>query len=266
MAEMAEMAEQAKQVAIVTGGSRGIGLGVAKELAKAGLDVVINGRRPAADVADAISELESLGATVLYVAADIGRAADRQDLVDQTVERFGRIDALVNNAGVAPDVRADMLDAGEESFERLIRINTQGPYFLTQAVARQMQKQHAADANWRGSVTFVTSMSATVASINRGDYCLSKAALAMAVKLWATRLAEFNVGVYEVRPGIIKTDMTSGVTEKYEKLFASGLAIENRWGLPEDVGRAVAVLAEGRLSYATGSVIMVDGGLTVPRL
>lgn len=255
-----------RKVAIVTGGSRGIGLGVARELAVNGFDVVINGRRPASAVAEAIGELESLGAQVLYVAADIASAADRQNLVDETVSRFGRIDALVNNAGVAPDVRADILDSDEASFERLIRINTQGPYFLTQAVARQMKQQHEADRDWRGSIVFVTSISVTVASINRGDYCISKAGLAMVVKLWATRLAEYGVGVYEVRPGVIRTDMTSGVTQKYDELFEGGLAVEKRWGLPEDVGRAVAPLAGAELSYATGSVIMVDGGLTIPRL
>lgn len=255
-----------RKIAIVTGGSRGIGLGVARELAKDGFNLVINGRRPTTDVAEIVSELESLGAQVLYVAADIGNAGDRQNLVDEAVARFGRIDALVNNAGVAPEVRADILDAGEESFERLIRINTQGPYFLTQAIARQMKKQHEADPAWRGSVIFVTSISATVASINRGDYCISKAGLAMAVKLWATRLAAYGVGVYEVRPGVIRTDMTAGVAEKYDKLFEGGLAVEKRWGLPEDVGRAVAPLAASKLSYATGSVIMVDGGLTIPRL
>ena len=255
-----------RKVAIVTGGSRGIGLGVAKELAKAGFDLVINGRRPADDVAGPIGELEALGASVLYVAADISSPADRQNLVDQTVARFGRIDALVNNAGVAPDVRADILDAGEESFERLLRINTQGPYFLTQAVARQMKQQREADPAWRGSIVFVTSVSATVVSTNRGDYCISKAGLAMAAQLWAARLGEYGVAVYEVRPGVIKTDMTSGVTEKYDKLIESGLMVDPRWGFPEDVGRAVVPLASGQLSYATGSVIMVDGGMTIPRL
>ncbi len=255
-----------RRVVIVTGGSRGIGLGIARELIRDGCDVVINGRRPPEDVADTVADLKSGGGEVLYVAADVGSAEDRQRLVDETVSRFGRIDGLVNNAGVAPNVRADLMEAGEESFDRLIAINTKGPYFLTQAIARQMQKQHEADASWRGSVVFVTSVSATVASINRGDYCLSKAALAMAVKLWATRLAEMNVGVYEVRPGVIKTDMTAGVTSKYDALLEEGLAVERRWGLPEDVGRAVSPLACGRMSYATGSVLHVDGGLTIPRL
>ena len=254
-----------RKVAIITGGSRGIGLGIAKELAGNGCNVVINGRRPESDVADSIAVLKDAGADVLYVAADIGSAEDRQTLVDETVARFGRIDALVNNAGVAPDVRADIMDAGEASFERLIRINTQGPYFLTQAVARQMQKQFEADHDFRGSVTFVRSVSAETAHVNRGDYSISKAALAMAVKLWAVRLAEIGVSVYEVRPGVIKTDMTDGVSDKYDKLLADGLAVDRRWGTPEDIGRAVLPLATGQLSYATGSVLHVDGGLTIPR-
>ncbi|MEM6561378.1 MAG: 3-ketoacyl-ACP reductase [Planctomycetota bacterium] len=250
-----------QRVAIVTGGSRGIGLGIAKHLVGGGFSVVINGRRPTAE--DALAEL---GANAHYVSADIADPGDRQRLVDETVAKFGRVDALINNAGVAPDVRADILDADEASFERLLRINTQGPYFLTQAVARQMRNQHADDPDWRGSIVFVTSISATVASTNRGDYCISKAALSMATQLWAVRLAEFGVGVYEVRPGVIKTDMTAGVTDKYDALIADGLTVEPRWGLPDDIGRAVLPLAAGQFTYATGSVLHVDGGLTIPRL
>ena len=250
-----------RQVIIVTGGSRGIGLGISKRLAAAGARVVLNGRRGSAD--EAVAEV---GGGAIYISADMADADARQRLVDETVQRCGRIDGLVNNAGVAPDVRADVMDAGEASFERLMRINTQGPYFLTQAVARQMRKQHDADSKFRGSIVFVTSVSSTVASVNRGDYCLSKAALSMATKVWAARLAEFGVGVYEVRPGVIRTDMTAGVTEKYDKLFAEGLAVEPRWGTPDDVARAVVPLALGELTYATGSVLMVDGGLTLPRL
>ena len=252
--------DKTKPVALVTGGSRGIGLAIAKKLAADGYRVAINGRRPNAD--EAVAEV---GGDCLYVPADIGDAAGRQRLVDAVRDRFGRLDALVNNAGVAPDVRADLLDATEESFDRLIGVNLKGPYFLTQLVGRWMAEQHAQDGG-RRSVVFVTSVSATVASVNRGDYCLSKAALAMATKLWAARLAEFGVGVYEVRPGVIRTDMTSGVTQKYDALFAQGLTVEPRWGLPEDVANAVAPLAKGELTYATGSVLTVDGGLTIPRL
>ncbi|QDV74025.1 3-ketoacyl-ACP reductase [Botrimarina mediterranea] len=255
-----------KKAALVTGGTRGIGLGVALRLAQSGFDVAVNGRRPAEDVQDALDQLTAQGAEVLYCRADIASADDRQRMVDEVFERFGRLDALVNNAGVAPDVRADLLDASEESFERLIRINLQGPYFLTQLAAKRMIEQAPSDAGMRGVVVNVSSVSATVASVNRGDYCISKAGVAMATQLWAARLAEYGVSVYEVRPGVIRTDMTAGVTEKYDRLIADGLTVEPRWGTPDDVGRAVAVLACGELSYATGNVILVDGGLTLPRL
>ena len=255
-----------KRAALVTGGTRGIGLGVALRLAQSGFNVAVNGRRPAEDVQDSLDQLASQGAEVLYCRADIASTDDRLRMVDEVSERFGRIDTLVNNAGVPPDVRADLLDATEESFERLIRINLQGPYFLTQLVAKRMIEQPASDEGMRGVVVNVSSVSATVASVNRGDYCISKAGVAMATQLWAARLAEFGVYVYEVRPGVIRTDMTAGVTEKYDRLIADGLTVEPRWGTPDDVGRAVAMLASGGLSYATGNVILVDGGLTLPRL
>lgn len=255
-----------KKAALVTGGTRGIGLGVALRLAQSGFNVAVNGRRPAEDVQDSLEQLKAQGAQVLYCRADIASTDDRLRMVDEVCDRFGRIDALVNNAGVAPDVRADLLDATEESFERLIRINLQGPYFLTQQVAKRMIDQPMSEEGMRGVVVNVSSVSATVASVNRGDYCISKAGVAMATQLWAARLAEFGVYVYEVRPGVIRTDMTAGVTEKYDRLIAEGLTVEPRWGTPDDVGRAVAVLACGGLSYATGNVILVDGGLTLPRL
>ena len=181
-------------------------------------------------------------------------------------ERLGRLHVLVNNAGMAPRVRADLLEAGEDSFERLMRVNLQGPYFLTQAVARWMLEQKRADAAWTGAVVFVTSTSATMASTNRGEYCVSKAGLAMASQLWAVRLAETGIPVYEVRPGIIRTDMTAPVTEKYDRLIGEGVVPQGRWGTPEDVGRVVAALARGDAPYSTGAVIAVDGGLTIPRL
>ena len=172
----------------------------------------------------------------------------------------------MNNAGVAPLERADILEAGEDSFDRLIAVNLRGPYFLTQRVARRMAEASRCDPDFSGAVVFVTSVSAAVASVNRGDYCLSKAGLAMAARLWAVRLAEFRIPVYEVRPGVIRTDMTSAVTEKYDRLFADGLALERRWGTPDDVGAAVAALLRGDLPYATGQVLTVDGGLSVPVL
>jgi NAD(P)-dependent dehydrogenase (short-subunit alcohol dehydrogenase family) len=213
-----------------------------------------------------LEELRQLGPAVVYFQADISEPDQRQQLVQAVRERFGRLNVLVNNAGVAPQVRADILEAGEESFERLIRINLQAPYFLTQAVARWMIERKQAAPDFSACIVFITSISATVASVNRGDYCISKAGLSMAAQLWAVRLAEFGIPVYEVRPGIIRTDMTAPVQERYDRLIAEGLTLQPRWGTPEDVGKAVAMLVRGDLSYSTGAVIMVDGGLTVPRL
>jgi len=257
----------ARRVALVTGGSRGIGLGIAVALAKEGFDIAINGRRPAEDVAESIRAIEAAGADVTYCRADIADADSRRAMLDAVRTRFGRLDLLVNNAGVAPAERADLLDASEQSFERLMRINLQGPYFLTQAAARWMIEQRRANEAFRGCVVNVGSISATVVSVNRGEYCVSKAGVAMATQLWAARLAEFGIDVYEVRPGIIETDMTAGVKEKYDRLLTeTDLVVEKRWGRPEDIGRAVAALARGDLPYATGQVITQDGGLTMVRL
>jgi NAD(P)-dependent dehydrogenase (short-subunit alcohol dehydrogenase family) len=253
-------------VALVTGGGRGIGRGIAECLAKSGFDLAINGVREASQVADTIAALEKLGAAVVYCQGNVAEAADRQAIIDGVRRRFGRLDVLVNNAGVAPTVRADVLDATEESFDRIIGINLKGPYFLTQLAARWMVEQRQADAVFAGVIVNISSVSATEASINRGDYCISKAGIAMATQLWAHRLAEFGIGVYEIRPGIIESDMTAAVKEKYDKLLAEGLTVENRWGTPEDVGRAVAMLARGELTYATGNVLNIDGGLTLRRL
>ncbi|MEO0586836.1 MAG: 3-ketoacyl-ACP reductase [Planctomycetota bacterium] len=256
-------------VALVTGGGRGIGLGICKALAESGFNIAFSGRKAEADVQPSIDTIKAAGTAdtkVLYVQSDVSDAAGRTRLVDAMKAEFGALHALVNNAGVAPDVRADMMDATEDSFDRLIDINLKGPYFLTQLVARWMREQHEADPAYRGCVINVGSISATVASTNRGDYCISKAGIAMSAMLWAARLAEFNCEAYEIRPGVTATDMTSGVKDKYDKLIAEGLTVQPRWGTPEDVGSAVAVLAEGRLPYATGQVIHVDGGLTLPRL
>jgi 3-oxoacyl-[acyl-carrier protein] reductase len=249
------------RTAIVTGGTRGIGLGIATALAAEGWQLVVSGVRPAADVIATIEALTAAGAPVHYCASDIAVAADRARLVAESLERFGAIDALVNNAGRAPAVRADILDAGEESFETLIRTNLQGPYFLTQLVARLMLERG------RGAgVVFVTSVSAELASINRGDYCVSKAGLAMAARLFALRLAAHAIPVFEVRPGVIATDMTARVKDVYDQRIADGLVPEGRWGTPADVGRVVAALLRGDAPYATGSVVHVDGGLALGRL
>ncbi|MCS6830725.1 MAG: 3-ketoacyl-ACP reductase [bacterium] len=253
-------------VALITGGTRGIGLGIARCLAQEGYALALNGVRPPEAVAEVLQELRGLGAPAEYVQADIAQPEGRHRLVQAVRERFGRLNVLVNNAGVAPQVRADILEASEESFERLIRINLQAPYFLTQSAARWMIEQKGSDSGFSACIVFITSISATVASPNRGDYCISKAGLSMAVQLWAVRLAEFGIPVYEVRPGIIRTDMTAPVQERYDRLIAEGLTLQPRWGTPEDIGKAVAMLARGDLPYSTGAVILVDGGLTVARL
>jgi len=260
------MSNHTRPIALVTGGTRGIGFGIARALAAAGWDLVVTGVRPAADVGDALRSLRDLGSTADYAASDIASAADRAALIEHVRARYGALNVLVNNAGRAPRVRADLLEATEESFDELIRTNLQGPYFLTQAIARDMVAQRTADPSHRGAIVFVTSVSADMASPNRGDYCVSKAGLAMTVKLFALRLAAHQIPVYEVRPGIIATDMTSGVREMYDRRIADGLVPEGRWGSPDDVGTAVAALLRGDVAYATGSVIKVDGGLSVPRL
>ena len=255
-----------KRVALVTGGTRGIGLASAEALAREGWDLAVCGVRGQEAVQPALQKLRDAGAAVLYVRADIGEDDAPERLVSAVRERFGRLDTLVNNAGVAPRERKDILEATRESFDRLIRVNLRGPYFLTQAVARYMLELKGADPSFRGCIVFITSISAAVASVNRGEYCISKAGLSMASLLWATRLAGDGIAVYEVRPGIIKTDMTAGVTAKYDALIEQGLTLQRRWGTPQDVGKAVAMLARGDLAYSTGQVITVDGGLTVRRL
>jgi len=253
-------------VALVTGGTRGIGFGCARALAAERCDLTLCGMRTEAEAEEPLGRLRRAGAEVLYVQADIGADDTADRLVAAVRERFGRLDVLVNNAGVAPKERRDILEATRESFDRLLRTNLRGPYFLTQAAARFMSGTARTDTLRRPCIVFVTSISAAVASTNRGDYCISKAGLSMAAALWAVRLADAGIPVYEVRPGVIRTDMTAGVAAKYDALLDGGLALERRWGTPEDVGSAVAMLARGDLPYATGSVITVDGGLTVRRL
>jgi 3-oxoacyl-[acyl-carrier protein] reductase len=254
------------RIALITGGTRGIGLGVARALASEGVGLALNGVRSEAQVEPVVRELADLGVPVHYVQADIAEPECRAWLIQSVRERFGRLDVLINNAGVAPSVRADILEAGEESFERLIRTNVEGPYFLTQLAARWMANQKQERPGFRGCIVTVTSMSATVASVNRGDYCISKAALSMATRLWAVRLAEYGIPVYEVRPGIIETDMTAGVHEKYDRLIEQGILLEPRWGTSDDIGRAVATLVRGDIPYATGSILTLDGGFTIDRL
>lgn len=252
--------------AFVTGGSRGIGLAIAKKLCSMGYDVAINGVRPAEQVSQVLGELRSSGTLVVYCQGDVGAHEDRQRMVHTLRDAFGRLNVLVNNAGVAPTERGDPLLANEQSFDRLMRINLKGPFFLTQAIAAWMAEQKGASADFSGAVINIGSISATVVSPERADYCISKAGFAMHSRVWAVRLAEFGIPVYEVRPGVIRTDMTSGVTEKYDRLIGEGLTVQPRWGTPDDVARAVGALAGGDFAYSTGEVFMVDGGLTIHRL
>lgn len=255
-----------KKVALVTGGSRGIGYGIAMELARAGYDIVVNGVRNRDDVKEALQSLQEAGAGVLYCQANVADRDARSRMLDDIQSAFGRLDVLVNNAGIAPRERKDILEATEESFTELIQTNLQGPYFLTQAVARWMIAQQQTRPDFDGCIINISSVSAVVASVNRGEYCVAKAGVSMSTQLFAARLGEYNIPVYEVRPGVIHTDMTAGVTEKYNKLIEEGLTVQKRWGTPEDVGKAVLALVAGYLSYSTGQVLMVDGGMTLRRL
>jgi 3-oxoacyl-[acyl-carrier protein] reductase len=255
-----------KRVALITGGGRGIGLGVAKCLASEGCDIAVCGLRSEKMVEHALGKIQDLGANVLYCRADVANKEARRRMLSEIKQRFGRLNVLVNNAGVAPEVRADILEATEESYERVMRVNLQGPYFLTQAVANWMIKQRQENGDFEGCIVNISSVSAKVASPSRGEYCISKAGLSMATKLWAARLGEYGIPVYEIRPGLIRTDMTRPVQDKYDRLIDGGLLVQSRWGLPEDVGRVVTTLVRGDLSYSTGQVIVVDGGMTLQRL
>jgi NAD(P)-dependent dehydrogenase (short-subunit alcohol dehydrogenase family) len=257
----------AQKTALVTGASRGIGRGIAIELGRAGGRVAINYASNGAAAAEALALVRAAGGDGILIQGDVAVAADRARLVAETVAQFGRLDLLVNNAGVAPTVRADLLDAGEESFDRLYAINLKGPYFLTQLVAKQMLAQERDAEGFRGRIVTISSISAYTASINRGDYCVVKAGLGMMTKLFADRLANDGINVYEIRPGVIATDMTGGVKAKYDKLiFEQGITPIRRWGVPEDIGRAVRAIAEDRFPFSTGAVFDVDGGFHLHRL
>lgn len=252
-----------RRCAVVTGAARGIGRGISMELAKNGYTICAVGTRPEADVRGYMDELRTYAPESFYVSGDISKTDDRAYITEAAFAGLGEVDVLVNNAGVAPNVRADMLEMTEESYDRVMGINLRGAFFLTQQIAKRMA---AVETDVFRTVIFVTSVSAAVSSVNRGEYCISKAGLSMAATLYADRLAEYGIRVYEVRPGIIATDMTAGVREKYDKLIAEGLCPIPRMGQPEDVGRTVLALADGAFSYTTGQVIGVDGGMTIQRL
>jgi len=262
-----------RPVAIVTGASRGIGKAIAKELASLGYDLVVShfDFTPEGEPDDSFAcrtqkEIEELGGRCEIVRGDVSSAEDRAKLVDLDKSEFGRCDFLVNNAGVAPAKRADLLEASEESFDRVMGINLKGPYFLTQLVANWMIEQKKKHPDRKLTIVNIGSVSAYTSSTARGEYCVSKAGIAMMTKLYADRLAEYGIGVFEIRPGIIATDMTNVVKDKYDKLIAEGLTPIKRWGQPEDVAKAVGAIAQGRLDFSTGQVIDVDGGFHLRRL
>lgn len=254
-----------RKTAIVTGAGRGIGLAVARQLGQDGCRIVMTARGREENYREAVDSLRSGGIEVAYVQADVSVSKDRERLVREAVRLFGRVDILVNNAGVAPLERADLLDMTEESFDRVIGINTKGNMFLTQLVAKQMLSQERA-GEVRGYIVNISSCSSEAVSINRGEYCVSKAGISMLTGLFAVRLAGEGILVNEVRPGVIATDMTNGVKEKYDKMIADGIFPIARWGRPEDVAAAVSALVSGKFDYSTGIHIDVDGGFHIKRL
>src|SRR4051812_45454368 len=246
------------RVALITGGSRGIGRGIALELASRGWDLLINYCNNESAAKETVAACAAAGKAIRVQScqADLAHAKDRETLIGTCRSAFGRLDLLVNNAGVAPNIRADILETQEQSFDRLIQINVKGPFFLTQAAANWMiQQAQATNQGYFPKIITITSVSAYTASTNRAEYCISKAALSMITPLFAARLAEYGIRVYEIRPGVIETDMTAPLKAKYEKLISEGLTPIPRWGTPQDVAKAVAAIAEDMLPFSTGEVI-----------
>lgn len=256
---------ESKKIAVVTGASRGIGNAVAVRLALEGYDIVTLGSSPVEKAEQGLLKIEEAGARVVYVQGSISSSDARRRLLDEAL-KFGGTDLLVNNASMAPRVRADILEMSPESLDEVLNVNLVGTFLLTQAVANIMVKQVKEGRKTNPSIINISSISADTVSVNRAEYCLSKAGTSMATQLFAVRLAEYGIPVFEIRPGIILTDMIAPVKEKYEKLIADGLTPIKRIGLPEDVANAVRVLASGQLTYSTGQVINVDGGLNIKRL
>lgn len=257
---------KSKRTAVITGGGRGIGFAICRQLSEDGFSVVVVSSSPVARYADNLNALSKQGADFIYVQADIANADDRQHIVDEAVAAFGGIHVLVNNAGVAPLERKDLLEMTEESFDRVVGINTKGNMFLTQLVAKRMISQEPIEGS-RGTIVNISSCSAEVSSTSRGEYCVSKAGVAMLTMLYADRLAAEGIFfVHEVRLGVIDTDMTGAVRYKYDKLIADGVFPIARWGKPEDVANAVSALCSGKFSYTTGNYIDVDGGFHIRRL
>lgn len=255
-----------RTVALITGGTRGIGLGIAKKLAKEGIDLALNGVRPLSDVKDILACLENEGVRVEYFPGNIADKKDREAILEGVKNKFGQLNFLVNNAGVAPRVRADVLEVEEDDFDHLMDINLRGTFFLTQAVVKWMVEQKNIYPTSDFALVTITSVSAKLASTNRVAYCMAKSGLSMMSQVFAVRLASQQIPVFEIQPGVIETDMTAKVKEIYEEKIAHGLTLESRMGTPEDVGKIVAALLRGDLSYGTGQIIAVDGGMMVGRL
>ncbi|MGW8316785.1 MAG: 3-ketoacyl-ACP reductase [Bacteroidales bacterium] len=255
-----------KKTALITGGSRGIGLGIARELAAQGYSLAINGRREEQEVQNILEELKKKAPGVIYCRGDIASRSDRDRIFNEVMDAYGMINVLVNNAGIPPSERKDLLEMTEESYDMVMDTNLKGPLFLTRTVARHMIGWKNQKSDFQACIINISSISATVASVNRGEYCISKAGMGMMTRLYATRLGEVDIPVFEIRPGVVETDMTFGVKEKYDRLIDGELSIQKRWGKPEDVGKVVSSLVSGNFAYSTGQVIMVDGGITIQRL
>ncbi|MGD1010835.1 MAG: 3-ketoacyl-ACP reductase [Candidatus Aminicenantales bacterium] len=268
---MAKRRSAKRPIALVTGAGQGIGRGIVIELARkgfdiAGLDILFDPRKKAKGLFEVKARVERLGRRFLPVRCDIASLPDHDRAIEALLAKFGRVDVLVNNAGVAPEKRLDILETTPGSFDRVMGVNARGAFFLTQNVAKRMVARAGGGGPVKPSIIFITSISAAVSSPSRAEYCLSKAALSMAATLFAHALAPHGITVYEVRPGIIATDMTAPVKARYDRLIAGGLVPQGRWGLPQDVGRAVAALACGAFGFSTGAVIEVSGGMNLRRL
>ena len=255
------------KVALITGGANGIGLGIATQLAKDGYAAALTGRSTEERVQANIDKVKSFGAPVIYISGDVASDVDRKTVMQRVDSELGRLDVLVNNAGVAPKVRMDILQTTEESFDYVLDINLKGTFFLSQLVANYMIEEVKKDVGIVPMIINVSSLSAYTSSTVRGEYCISKAGIGMLTALFADRLAEYGINVYEIRPGIIATDMTAGVKEKYDRLILEeGILPLKRWGFPEDIGNAVSVLCSGKLAYSTGEILNIDGGFHMRRL
>ena len=260
-----------RPVAFITGASRGIGRGIAIELARSGYDIagnsrVLDSQNSESGILEVKQRVDESGAAFFPVQGDVSILDEHDRMIKTIIDHFGRIDLLVNNAGVAPEQRLDVLETSPASFDRVLSINSRGPFFLTQRVVRQMLAQIQSAPGIRPRIIFITSVSAYISSTSRAEYCLSKAALSMAAAIFADRLSEYGINVYEVRPGIIKTEMTGAVQDKYDRLIDDGLIPQRRWGLPEDVGKTVVALVSGGFEYSTGTVVEVSGGMNIRRL